>query len=169
MVLRRIVYGVLNMVAYIAPNCALRAPTVFGTNKKRIRTENTVLDKNKDSSGVYTRSPIAGGCAFHPPAIGDPRGRAAVRASSSATVRSILQSLSMSTCDHCALRAPTLFSVRMKSVSVQKTRFRKKQGRFGLLSGIDDPRGRAAVRAIAEMDDVKASRPDSFGFVRQGY
>jgi len=89
MVLRRIVYGVLNMVACIAPNCALRAPTVFGTNKKRIRTENKVPEKART------------GLAF--------------------------------------------------------------------LSRIDDPRGRAAVRAIAEMDDVKASRPDSFGFVRQGY
>src|SRR5450756_1797242 len=37
--------------------------------------------------GFYSRSPIAHGCAFHPCAIGDPRGRAAVRARSGAAVR----------------------------------------------------------------------------------
>jgi hypothetical protein len=31
---------------------AARANRVFGTDKKRIRTENTVLDKNKDNLGV---------------------------------------------------------------------------------------------------------------------
>jgi len=31
---------------------AARANRGFGTDKKRIRTETTVLDKNKDSSGV---------------------------------------------------------------------------------------------------------------------
>src|ERR1039458_4513780 len=36
---------------------------------------------------LYTRSPIVCGCAFHPRAIGDPRGRGAVRASSSAAAR----------------------------------------------------------------------------------
>ena len=51
MVLRRIVYGVLNMVACIAPNCALRAPTVFGTNKKRIRTEKRFLIRTRTDRG----------------------------------------------------------------------------------------------------------------------
>ncbi|MHB8668303.1 MAG: hypothetical protein ACYC7B_12405, partial [Burkholderiales bacterium] len=40
-------------------------------------------------------------------AIGDPRGRAAVRASSSAAVRSIVRRLPTSASGHCALRAPT--------------------------------------------------------------
>src|ERR1039457_4836537 len=39
------------------------------------------------SWGFYTRSPIAHGCAFHPCAIDDPRGRAAVRARWAAAVR----------------------------------------------------------------------------------
>jgi len=34
-----------------------RAPTVFfGTNEKRIRTKNTVMDKDKDSEEGYTAS-----------------------------------------------------------------------------------------------------------------
>jgi len=148
---------------------AARANRVFGTDEKRIRTENTVIDKNKNSSEVLSKIVDCVRMCFS-----SARNRRSARTgrrprNSSATVRSVLQSLSMSTCDHCALRAPTLFSVRMKSASVQKTRFWKKQGRFGLLSRIDDPRGRAAVRAIAEMDDDKGSRPDRFGFVRRGY
>jgi len=79
--------------------------------------------KHQDSLGLSTRSPIARGYAFHPRAIGDPRGRAAVRASSSDTVRSILPRLPMSPPDHCALRAPTVVSVRMESASVRKPRF----------------------------------------------
>jgi hypothetical protein len=31
---------------------AARANPVFGTDEKRIRPENTVIDKNKDSAGV---------------------------------------------------------------------------------------------------------------------
>ena len=59
-------------------HCALRAPTVFfRADKKRIRTENTVIDKDEDSAGrgLYK--------------IGDPRGRDAVRASSIAIVRGV--------------------------------------------------------------------------------
>jgi hypothetical protein len=48
---------------------ALRANHVFGTDEKRIRTENTVIDKSSQGLGFHTRSPIA-------------RGRAAGRASS---------------------------------------------------------------------------------------
>jgi hypothetical protein len=70
---------------------APRANPVFCTDEKRIRTENTVMYKNKDGlSGFHQRSSIARGCAFHPCAIEDPRGRAAVRASSGVTVRSSL-------------------------------------------------------------------------------
>jgi hypothetical protein len=97
-------YGVLSMDACIAPNCALRAPTLFSERMKSASARKTRLWIKATIAWVcfYTRSPIAGGCAFHPHAIGDPRGR-------------------------------------------------------------------AAVRAIAEMNDDKASRPDWFGFARQGY
>jgi len=60
----------------------------------------------------------------------------------------------------CALRAPTVFSARMKSVSAQKTRFWLNLERCGALykivdcarmdfhpCAIDDPRGRFFVRA----------------------
>jgi hypothetical protein len=60
----------------------------------------------------------------------------------------------------CALRAPTVLSARMKSVSAQKTRLWLKPGRRGVLyeivdgarmdfhpCAIDDPRGRLFVRA----------------------
>jgi hypothetical protein len=60
---------------------AARANRVFCADEKRIRAENTVMDKSKDDMGFfYPRSPIACGCAFHPRAIGDPRGRLLVRA-----------------------------------------------------------------------------------------
>jgi len=44
-------------------HCALaRANPVFGTDEKRIRTKNTVLDKNKDRGrGFHPRSPIVCG------------------------------------------------------------------------------------------------------------
>jgi hypothetical protein len=61
---------------------ATRANRVFCTDKKRIRTENPVMMKNKDSLGFNTRSLIAHGYAFHPCAINDPRGRILVRATS---------------------------------------------------------------------------------------
>jgi hypothetical protein len=59
---------------------ATRANRVFGTDKKRIRTENTVMVESRDGLGFHTRSSIAHGCAFHPCAIDDPRGRILVRA-----------------------------------------------------------------------------------------
>jgi hypothetical protein len=70
----------------------------------------------------------------------------------------------------CALRAPTVFSVRMKSASVQKRRLWIKGSRAWVCFyprssmacghafrpyAIDDPRGRAAVRASVEMDEKK--------------
>jgi hypothetical protein len=61
---------------------ALRANHVFYTDEKRIRIENMVMNKNKNSVGFYTRSSIEHGCACHPCSIEDPRGRDAVRASS---------------------------------------------------------------------------------------
>ncbi|MBI5909401.1 MAG: hypothetical protein HY848_05560 [Betaproteobacteria bacterium] len=62
---------------------------------------------HKHGVEFYTSSSIARGCAFHPCASDDPRGRFFVRAGFAKT---------------CALRAPTLFLVRMKSASVPKTR-----------------------------------------------
>jgi hypothetical protein len=61
---------------------AARANRVFCTDKKRIRTENTVMVESKDGADFYTRSSIAYGCAFHPCTIDDPRGRLLVRAKS---------------------------------------------------------------------------------------
>jgi len=83
----------------------------------------TVMDKGKSGLGFHSRSPIVRGRAFHPRAIGDPRGRAAGRASSGAAVRSIVPRPPIPQRDHCALRAPTVFLVRMKSASAPKTRF----------------------------------------------
>jgi len=63
--------------------CALaRANRDFGTDEKRIRTKITVMDKNK--SGLRLLLSKIADCArtaFRPRAIGDPRGRVAVRAS----------------------------------------------------------------------------------------
>src|ERR1035437_7806374 len=50
-----------------------------------------LLIKTRTALGFYPRSLIGRGRAFRPCAIGDPRGRAAVRASSGATARSILR------------------------------------------------------------------------------
>jgi hypothetical protein len=63
-------------------HCALCAPTAFSVRIKVIRTENAVTVNSRKGLGFYPRSSIARGCAFHPCAIDDPRGRAAVRASS---------------------------------------------------------------------------------------
>jgi len=96
-------------------HCALRAPTVFLVRIKTIRTKNTVMGKSESGLGLclYPRSPIVCGCAFHPRTIDDPRGRGAVRASSGAADRRILLRPPLSARDHCALRAPTTFSVRI--------------------------------------------------------
>src|SRR5450759_3084766 len=55
--------------------CALRAPTVFCVRIKTIRTQNTVMDKSKDSAGVLYKIADCVRTAFRPCAIGDPRGR----------------------------------------------------------------------------------------------
>jgi len=64
-------------------HCALaRANPVLGTDEKRIRTQNTVLDRSNSSLGLFLHT-IAdcARTAFRACAIGDPRGRDAVRAS----------------------------------------------------------------------------------------
>jgi len=64
----------------------LRAPRAnrdFRTDEKRIRTEITVMDKSKGGLGwlLYKIADWERMALFHPFPIGDPRGRAAVRAS----------------------------------------------------------------------------------------
>jgi hypothetical protein len=74
-------YGVLDAVACDERTCALRAPTVFSARMKSVSARKSrLLIKTRTVQGFYTRSPIACGCAFHPHAIGDPRGRFFVRA-----------------------------------------------------------------------------------------
>ncbi len=63
--------------------CALaRANRVFRTDEKRIRTENTVMDRSDNGLGLLQLHKIVD-CvrtAFRPCAIDDPRGRLLVRA-----------------------------------------------------------------------------------------
>jgi hypothetical protein len=60
-----------------------RAPTVFSVRIKTIRTENTVIDKNKDDMGLLlSKITDCVRTAFHACAIDDPRGRFFVRATS---------------------------------------------------------------------------------------
>jgi hypothetical protein len=70
----------------------------------------------------YTRSPIARGWVHHPCAIDDPRGRVAVRASSSAAARCILLRLPRSAPGHCALaRANRVFGTDEKRIRTKNT------------------------------------------------
>jgi hypothetical protein len=60
-----------------------RAPTLFSARMKSASAQKTRLwIKTRTVQGFYTRSSIARGCAFHPRAIEDPRGRLLVRATS---------------------------------------------------------------------------------------
>ena len=78
-------------MALIPPAPAAGAPLkrpipktgVFCADEKRIRTENTVTDKsNNDLGWVLFEIADCAWMAFHPCAIGDPRGRLLVRAKS---------------------------------------------------------------------------------------
>jgi hypothetical protein len=53
--------------------------------------------------------------SFHPHAIGDPRGRVAVRASSSAAAQCVRRPLPLSTISHCALRADGFSSAQHRN------------------------------------------------------
>ena len=122
-VLRLSIHCVSGNVACQRRTCALRAPTVVS-----VRISSASVPKPRFSIKTRTgrrfcsRSSIACGCAFHPRAVGDPRGRAAVRASSGVAARGILSRPPASPNGHCALCAPTVFSARIKSASAQKTR-----------------------------------------------
>jgi len=60
-----------------------RAPTVFSARMKSASAQKTRLwIKPNAVRGFYPRSSMAHGCAFHPCAIDDPRGRFFVRAMS---------------------------------------------------------------------------------------
>jgi len=64
-------------------HCALRAPTTFSGRTKTIRLENVVMFKSQDGLGLFLYKIVD--CArmvFHRCAIGDPRGRLLVRATS---------------------------------------------------------------------------------------
>jgi hypothetical protein len=65
-------------------HCALaRANRVFRADEKRIRTESTVMDKNKDSFGVLLYKIVdCQRMSSYPFTIDDPRGRLHVRATS---------------------------------------------------------------------------------------
>src|ERR1039457_852673 len=66
-----------------------RAPTPFSARIKAIRAQNAVMDKNKDRWRVSSKITDCVRTASRPYAIGDPRGRVAVRASSSVTARMV--------------------------------------------------------------------------------
>ncbi len=141
----------------------------------------------------YPRSSIARGCAFHPCAIDDPRGRFLVRATSmlcndggrdlSRHVIAASQIPTHANSGHCALCAPTVFSGRIKSASIQKTRLWIKTKRFwGCLytrwpiargcafhpCAIGDPREQLLVRAISQLRN-NAVNEDSQGQRTCGY
>jgi hypothetical protein len=96
-----------------------RANRVFCTDEKRIRTEHTVIDKSKkaDWGGFYTRSSMAHGCAFHPCAIDDPRGRFFVRAGFRNTLH--------------AARANHVFCSDKKRIRTENTVIEKSKGGLG--------------------------------------
>jgi hypothetical protein len=69
---------------------AARANRVFCTDEKRIRAENAVIVNAKQGVEVLYKIADCARTAFRSCAIGDPRGRVAVRASASAAVRHML-------------------------------------------------------------------------------
>jgi len=83
---------------------AARANRDFLTDEKHIRKEITVMDKSKIGLGLFlSKITDCARTVFRPRAIGDPRGRAAVRASSNAAARCILRRSPMSANEHCGL------------------------------------------------------------------
>ncbi len=75
-------------------------------------------EKGGWSAFFYTRSPIAHGCVFHPCAIGDPRGRDR-RPRKMGRGSPGCRDSSAPRIDHCALRAPTTFSARIRSIRAE--------------------------------------------------
>jgi hypothetical protein len=80
---QRIVYHVLSTVASQQKTCALRAPTLFCVRIKTIRTQNKVMVKSdKGLELFFYQTADCVRTRFRPCAIGDPRGRIFVRATS---------------------------------------------------------------------------------------
>ena len=69
---------------------AARANRVFCTHEQHIRAEHTVMVNPEQGVGVLYEITDRARTAFRPRAIGDPRGRVAVRASVNAAVRPML-------------------------------------------------------------------------------
>jgi hypothetical protein len=88
---------------------AARAKRAFFTDKKGVIKDDTVSAKSKNNTGFYTRSSIVRGWLYHPRTIDDPRGRLFVRAMYAVACHK----------QTCALRAPTLFSVRIKTIRTE--------------------------------------------------
>jgi hypothetical protein len=76
--------------------CALRAPTVFSARMKSASAQKTRL--------LFTTRTVRGVCT-----------------SSIGAARCVLQHPAMFARDHCALRAPTVFSVRIKTIRTENT------------------------------------------------
>jgi hypothetical protein len=112
--------------------------------------------------GFYTRSSIAHGCAFHPCAIDDPRGRAAVRARSDAAVRaaamrpSVLDQQALR-----ALRANRVFRADEKRIRTENTVMDKSKGGLVWFRFHKDRRLRADVFFIRAQSTIRADGPPS--------
>ena len=119
---------------------AARANRVFRADEKRIRTENTVMVKsNNDLVLFLSKITDCVRTDFRPRAIGDPRGRDAVRASSSATVRDFCQGSPKPVKDHCALsRANRVFGTDKKRIRTKNAVMDKNKDSAGVLYEIAD-------------------------------
>jgi hypothetical protein len=121
------------------PTCALRAPIALSGRIRSASVQKTKFQwrlmrearyagtktrlrmRTRTAQGFYPRSPIAYGRLFV-------RAQSVIRADGSpsaqvqiAAARCVLQRPQMSVRDHCALRAPTLFSVRIKIIRTENT------------------------------------------------
>jgi hypothetical protein len=127
-------------------HCALRAPTLLLVRMKSVSVPKTRLWIKATTAWVclYPRSSIPHGCAFHPCAIEDPRGRDAVRARGAAAGRTTPVCLGV--VEEQPLRARAQHPQHRKSailtrfayfpgLSILSTRFRRKR----YASGIPEP------------------------------
>jgi hypothetical protein len=142
-------------------HCALRAPTVFLVRIKTIRTKNTVMDKS--NSGLELVLYKIADCVRM--CFSSARNRRSARTGrrprkSGRRSSSYLDTFwGLSPTSHCALRAPTVFSVRMKSASVRKIRLWIKAtaglGWFYATSQFCNSRGGAVQRGSYSSEQPK--------------
>jgi hypothetical protein len=93
----------------------------------------------EDTARVNPRSPIARGCAFHPRAIDDPRGRNAVRASAAVIVRyDVLRRTIAALRPLRAARANRVFRTDKKHIRTEKTVMVNPKETAGVLFKIAD-------------------------------